>query len=157
MFKLLMERLSSKDLMWVFMLLLIQICGSKGCIEEEKMSLLEFKSFLQLNNENADFLLPSWIDNNISECCNWERVLCNPTTGRVKKLSLNQITLLQDSEEIYVTFWPLNVSIFLPFKELHHLNLSANFFDGFVENEGMLFLTFKIYFHAYSKHSKGNY
>ncbi|CBI36387.3 unnamed protein product, partial [Vitis vinifera] len=64
------------------------------------MGLLEFKAFLKLNDEHADFLLPSWIDNNTSECCNWERVICNPTT------------------------------------ELHHLNLSANSFDGFIENEG---------------------
>ena len=147
--------------MWVFILLLVQICGCKGCIEEEKMGLLEFKAFLQLNDEHADFLLPSWIDNNTSECCNWERVICKPTTGRVKKLFLNDIrqqqNFLEDSWYYYknAKFWLLNVSLFLPFEELHHLNLSANSFDGFIENEGMLPLTFKISFHLYSKHSKG--
>ena len=45
MFKLSMEGLSSKDLAWVFMLLFIQICGARGCIQEEKMGLLEFKAF----------------------------------------------------------------------------------------------------------------
>uniref|UniRef100_F6HXH9 Leucine-rich repeat-containing N-terminal plant-type domain-containing protein n=1 Tax=Vitis vinifera TaxID=29760 RepID=F6HXH9_VITVI len=106
------------------------------------MGLLEFKAFLKLNNEHADFLLPSWIDNNTSECCNWERVICNPTTGRVKKLFLNDITrqqnFLEDDWYHYenVKFWLLNVSLFLPFEELHHLNLSANSFDGFIENEG---------------------
>ncbi|KAJ9693007.1 hypothetical protein PVL29_011922 [Vitis rotundifolia] len=142
MFELSMESLSSKYLMWVFILLLVQICGCKGCIEEEKMGLLEFKAFLKLNDEHADFLLPSWIDNNTSECCNWERVICNPTIGRVKKLSLNDIKQqqkwLEDSWYNYknVKFWLLNVSLFLPFEELHHLNLSANSFDGFIENEG---------------------
>ena len=161
MFELSMESLSSKYLMWVFILLLVQICGCKGCIEEEKMGLLEFKAFLKLNDEHADFLLPSWIDNNISECCYWERVICNPTTGRVKKLSLNDIRQQQNMLEVNwynyenVKFWLLNVSLFLPFEELHHLNLSANSFDGFIENEGMLPLTFKISFHLYSKHSKG--
>ncbi|XP_059595798.1 putative receptor-like protein 8 isoform X2 [Vitis vinifera] len=141
MFELSMESLSSKYLMWVFILLLVQICGCKGCIEEEKMGLLEFKAFLKLNNEHADFLLPSWIDNNTSECCNWERVICNPTTGRVKKLFFNDITrqqnFLEDNWYYYenVKFWLLNVSLFLPFEELHHLNLSANSFDGFIENE----------------------
>uniref|UniRef100_F6HXI1 Leucine-rich repeat-containing N-terminal plant-type domain-containing protein n=1 Tax=Vitis vinifera TaxID=29760 RepID=F6HXI1_VITVI len=103
------------------------------------MGLLEFKAFLKLNNEHADFLLPSWIDNNTSECCNWERVICNPTTGRVKKLFFNDITRqhLEDNWYYYenVKFWLLNVSLFLPFEELHHLNLSANSFDGFIENE----------------------
>ena len=156
MFKLSMEGLSSKDLTWVFMLLLIQICGAKGCIEEEKMGLLEFKAFLKVNDKNADFLLPSWIDHNkISKCCSWERVICNPTTGRVEKLFLNNIR--QQQHWFYYgndKFWLLNVSMFLPFKELHHLNLSANSFDGFIENEGMIFLTFEIYVHVYSKHSK---
>ncbi|KAL6334202.1 hypothetical protein AAG906_006791 [Vitis piasezkii] len=142
MFELSMESLSSKYLMWVFILLLVQICGCKGCIEEEKMGLLEFKAFLKLNDEHADFLFPSWIDNNISDCCNWERVICNPTTGRVKKLSLNDIRQQQNMFEVdwyyyeNVKFWLLNVSLFLPFEELHHLNLSANSFDGFIENEG---------------------
>ncbi|RVW92059.1 hypothetical protein CK203_037119 [Vitis vinifera] len=107
------------------------------------MGLLEFKAFLKLNNEHADFLLPSWIDNNTSECCNWERVICNPTTGRVKKLFLNDITQQQNSWKTLVhyenvKFWLLNVSLFLPFEELHHLNLSANSFDGFIENEVIL-------------------
>eukprot|EP00261_Vitis_vinifera_P036617 XP_019077860.1 PREDICTED: probable LRR receptor-like serine/threonine-protein kinase At4g36180 isoform X3 [Vitis vinifera] len=142
MFELSMESLSSKYLMWVFILLLVQICGCKGCIEEEKMGLLEFKAFLKVNDEHTDFLLPSWIDNNTSECCNWERVICNPTTGRVKKLSLNDIRQQQNWLEVSwygyenVKFWLLNVSIFLHFEELHHLNLSGNSFDGFIENEG---------------------
>ena len=81
MFELLMESLSSKYLIWVFILFLVQICGCKGCIEEEKMGLLELKAFLKLNDEYADFLLPSWIDNNMSECYNKEQVICNPTIG----------------------------------------------------------------------------
>ena len=162
MFKLSMEGLSSKDLTWVFMLLLIQICGARGCIEEEKMGLLEFKAFIKVNDVNADFLLPSWIDhNNISECCSWERVICSPTTGRVEKLFLNDIRqrkpYLDDYGWLFYEndkLWLLNVSLFLPFKELRHLNLSVNSFDGFIENEGMIFLTFEIYVHVYSKHSK---
>ncbi|KAJ9693012.1 hypothetical protein PVL29_011927 [Vitis rotundifolia] len=140
-----MESLSSKYLSWVLLLLLIQICRCKGCSEEEKMGLLEFKAFLKLNNENADLLLPSWIDNNISECCSWERVICDPTTSRVKKLSLNDIKQQQFFLEEYNWWWPyyendkfwlLNTSLFLPFEELHDLNLSANSFDGFIKNEG---------------------
>ena len=145
-----MESLSSKYLTWVFILLLVQICGCKGCIEEEKMGLLEFKAFLKMNDENVDFLLPSWTDNNISECCSWERVICDPIIGRVKKLSLDNIRQHQhwEGEDGWFDydndkFWLLNVSLFLPFEELHDLNLSANSFDGFIGNEGMLTLTFK--------------
>ena len=158
MFKLSMEHFSSKYLMWVFMILLVHICGCKSCIEEDRRSLLEFKAFLKSNDENADFLLPSWIDNNSTECCRWERVICSPTTGRVKKLSLNDIRQQQPFLDEYSwnyykndKSWLLNVSIFLPFKELHHLNLSANSFDGFIENEGMLFLILKFSFHVYSE------
>ncbi|XP_034695688.1 receptor-like protein 15 [Vitis riparia] len=107
------------------------------------MGLLEFKAFLKLSDENVDILLPSWIDNNISECCNWERVVCDPTTGRVQKLSLNNIRQHQLLLDHYGWFnyendklWLINVSIFLPFEELHNLNLSANSFDGLIENEG---------------------
>ncbi|XP_010655035.1 receptor like protein 21 isoform X1 [Vitis vinifera] len=138
-----MESLSSKYLSWVLLLLLIQICRCGGCNEEEKMGLLEFKAFLKLNNEKADLLLPSWIGNNISECCSWERVICDPTTSRVKKLSLNNIRQQQILLEDYGwsnyendKFWLLNTSLFLPFEELQDLNLSANSFDGFIKNEG---------------------
>ncbi|XP_010655037.1 cuscuta receptor 1 isoform X4 [Vitis vinifera] len=137
-----MESLSSKYLSWVLLLLLIQICRCGGCNEEEKMGLLEFKAFLKLNNEKADLLLPSWIGNNISECCSWERVICDPTTSRVKKLSLNNIRQQQILLEDYGwsnyendKFWLLNTSLFLPFEELQDLNLSANSFDGFIKNE----------------------
>ena len=154
-----MESLSSKYLSWVLLLLLIQICRCGGCNEEEKMGLLEFKAFLKLNNEKADLLLPSWIGNNISECCSWERVICDPTTSRVKKLSLNNIRQQQILLEDYGwsnyendKFWLLNTSLFLPFEELQDLNLSANSFDGFIKNEGMLALIFSISFGLYSKH-----
>ncbi|KAJ9693044.1 hypothetical protein PVL29_011956 [Vitis rotundifolia] len=138
-----MESLSSKYLSWILLLLLVQICRCKGCNEEEKIGLLEFKAFLKLNDEKANLLLPSWLDNNINDCCSWERVICDPTTDRVKKLSLNNIRqrqiFLEDYGWAYYKndkFWLLNTSLFLPFEELHDLNLSANSFDGFIKNEG---------------------
>lgn len=101
-------------------------------------------------NKNGDAFLPSWVDNNIRECRSWERVVCDPSTGRVNKLVLNDIwqmqtqTLGEDNRyacENGNSAWLLNVSIFLPVEELHRLNLSANSVTGFIENEGMCHLT----------------
>ena len=60
-----------------------------GCIERERRGLLEFKAFLMLNNEDPDLLLPSWVDDESSNCCEWERVGCDPITGQVTGLYLN--------------------------------------------------------------------
>ncbi|KAA8541946.1 hypothetical protein F0562_023098 [Nyssa sinensis] len=119
-------------LLWVVMVL-VQIRGQNGCFEEERMALLEFKAFLKYNGANADHLVPTWVDDRESDCCDWERVTCNRSTGHVMDLSLHniqQIVYYSDDN------WLLNVSLFLPFKELRTLNLSYTSFTGWIENEG---------------------
>ena len=145
-----MVRLSCKCLAWVWLLLLVHkhpIHALGGCIERERRGLLEFKAFLMLNNEDPDLLLPSWVDDESSNCCKWERVGCDPITGQVTGLFLNntrQISSLKDSSapkwlEYHANdkYWLLNASLFLPFGELRNLDLSANSFDGCIEFEGM--------------------
>ncbi|KAG8643714.1 hypothetical protein MANES_11G060028v8, partial [Manihot esculenta] len=80
-------------------ILWIQIHGNKCCFEEERLALLDLKAFVGSNGFDADHLLPSWIDTT-SNCCEWEHVICNSTTGHVTELSLNntrQYNLESDS------------------------------------------------------------
>ncbi|KAB1218733.1 LRR receptor-like serine/threonine-protein kinase GSO2 [Morella rubra] len=90
----------------------------------------------------------SWIEDPKSECCAWERITCDSTTGRVIKLSLKNgkrdsyyfhrysINGTPDQE-----YWLLNVSLFLPFKELRSLDLSGHKIRGWIANEGFERLT----------------
>eukprot|EP00261_Vitis_vinifera_P036307 XP_019077550.1 PREDICTED: leucine-rich repeat receptor protein kinase EMS1-like [Vitis vinifera] len=133
-----MEWFLSKHLMLV-LIVLLQINGYKACLEEERMGLLEFKWFVKSNNEDADGLLRSWVDDRESDCCGWERVKCNSITGRVNELSLGNIRQIEESSSlirIYTRIWSLNTSLFRPFQELTSLDLSRNWFKGCLETEG---------------------
>ncbi|XVF65725.1 hypothetical protein PTKIN_Ptkin09bG0272700 [Pterospermum kingtungense] len=106
--------------LWVVVLLSVlslEAAWSNGCVEQERFALLQLKSFFNLLSEEEG-----------SDCCQWERVECNITTGRVTSLSLNQ-TLWSEGEL-------LNASLFLPFEELRSLYLNQNGIAGCVENEG---------------------
>lgn len=66
------------------LIVLVQMDGHKGCFEEERMGLLDFKTTLRSSGGAVvDYLLPSWIHDGDSNCCEWERVTCNATTGHV--------------------------------------------------------------------------
>ncbi|XP_021906568.1 probably inactive leucine-rich repeat receptor-like protein kinase At3g28040 [Carica papaya] len=116
---------------WVVMLLLIQLHGGLCCWEEERLGLLDIKAFVKSNGVDAIDLLPSWLDDDHSDCCNWERVTCNSTTDRVTQLWLDNL----NEEYVYSDIWFLNFSIFLPFKHLMSLNLSHNNLFGSIEGE----------------------
>ncbi|XP_059652639.1 receptor-like protein 13 isoform X2 [Cornus florida] len=129
-------------LLWVFIVLLVenQNHGVEGCVEEERTGLLQLKaSFIRNSTDDEirhDLVLPSWVDERESDCCDWERVACNHTTGRVVELTLHDIGI-RKYFSYDVPLWPsLNVSLFKPFEELLSLDLSENFFHGPVENEG---------------------
>ncbi|KAI3510865.1 hypothetical protein L1887_18002 [Cichorium endivia] len=112
-------------LYWLSILLIMihifMVCQTQGyCLEEEKKALLEIKaSHMKTHDFKMDDFLPTWVD--YGNCCDWERVSCNTTTGHVTELSLYR---LRGSK-----LWPLNVSLFLHFKELRNLNLSYDFLD----------------------------
>ncbi|KAI7999084.1 Receptor-like protein 14 [Camellia lanceoleosa] len=126
------------------LIVLVHLTGnSDGCLEWERRGLLEFKSFLKSNGSDANHLLPTWVDEKPddhhhqqiqSECCDWERVTCDPTTGHVTELSLDNIKNLAYGD--YNNIWIINASLFLPFEELRSLNLSYNLFSGWAHNEG---------------------
>ena len=127
-----MERLFGKCALWV-LIILVKISGYDSCFEEERKGLLEFKGFIKSIGDDADHLLPTWIDDRESECCDWERVTCNNATGHVVELALSNIEHIT-YEDYKIRL--INVSLFLPFKELQSLNLSYNHFGGWFENEG---------------------
>ncbi|MED6169594.1 hypothetical protein PIB30_022663 [Stylosanthes scabra] len=103
-------------------IVLILLLGSNninGCFTEEKRSLLDFKAAY-----SSDNLLPSWVNNSSSNCCEWERVTCDPLSGHVTHLSLESLNRIPTRS--------LNGSLFLSFKYLTYLSLSQNYFDGFI-------------------------
>ncbi|MED6106570.1 hypothetical protein PIB30_005554 [Stylosanthes scabra] len=101
-----------------------------GCFLEEKAALLEFKS----TYFNAS-VLPSWVEDDPrkNNCCQWERVTCDATSGHVIHLDLHWVqTDMQTCADnnIYILNW----SLFQTFKELRTLDLSSNCIHGFIWN-----------------------
>ena len=121
-----------KFLLWA-LLLFVQIHEHRACIEDERMGLLELKAFLKSKTNHTEPLLPTWVNDTKSECCSWEQVKCNTTTGHVIKLMLSSI----NQEQNYEDTWYINMSLFQPFKELRNLDLSYNKIAGWLGNEGM--------------------
>ncbi|XP_057507786.1 receptor-like protein 13 [Actinidia eriantha] len=99
-----------------------------GCLEQERIALLQLKANINYPNATS---LRSWDEKENVNCCKWERVECNFSTGHVTQISLNKTRNYWISE-----YWFFNASLFLPFKELRTLFLSANNLGGWVENEG---------------------
>ncbi|KAK9029625.1 hypothetical protein V6N11_026733 [Hibiscus sabdariffa] len=101
---------------------------TEGCLEQERVALMHLKSFF-----DDPYSLTDWVDVKVSDCCQWERVKCSNTSSRLIQLSLSYTR--QWREDPYAAGY-LNVSLFLPFKELKSLNLGGNGIAGFVDNEG---------------------
>jgi hypothetical protein len=143
-----MEWAFVKALLWG-LLLFLQFHGhTPACLQEERIALLELKAFLKSNIIYADNhrLLPSWIDDAKSDCCDWKHVTCNSTTAHVIKLSLYNLNQDPDYYAYPDSYayeyedkkhWLLNVSLLVPLKELTTLNLSGNAIGGCLPNEGM--------------------
>ena len=127
-----------KSLPWA-LLLFVQIHEHRACIEEERMGLLELKTFLKSHINYTKPLLPTWVNETKGECRSWEQVNCSTTTGHVINLTLSNINEFQ--YPTFVTYvrgtWFLNVSLLQPFKELRILDLSDNGISGWLGNEGM--------------------
>jgi len=100
----------------------------RGCLEEERIALLHLKDSLNYPNGTS---LPSWRIAH-ANCCDWERITCNSSTGRVTVLLLGSVR----NEEL--GDWYFNASLFLPFQQLKGLALWGNRIAGWVENRGLL-------------------
>lgn len=122
-----------------------QICLS--CLVEERRALLDFKVSINAT-EYPDLILPSWIDEHhhhhhdgeqgyhndhpstISDCCNWEGVICSDTTGRIVQLHLSDLEQNISTANYNNPYWVLNLSILLPLENLQALDLSDNSFGS---------------------------
>nr|POE88844.1 lrr receptor-like serine/threonine-protein kinase gso2 [Quercus suber] len=116
---------------WWVVLILVQfgVNGCFGCWEQEKAALLQLKA--SINSTAYIDYLPTWNStHNKSDCCDWEVVKCNNTTGRVIQLDLGGIISWSRED------WCLNASLFLPFEELQYLDLDDNHISRWVPNEG---------------------
>uniref|UniRef100_A0A2K2BTJ3 Leucine-rich repeat-containing N-terminal plant-type domain-containing protein n=1 Tax=Populus trichocarpa TaxID=3694 RepID=A0A2K2BTJ3_POPTR len=98
----------------------------RGCLEEERIALLHLKDSLNYPNGTS---LPSWRIAH-ANCCDWEGIECNSSTGRVTVL------YLWSARNRELGDWYLNVSLFLPFQQLNYLSLSDNRIAGWVEKKG---------------------
>ncbi|CAG7888992.1 unnamed protein product [Brassica rapa] len=106
---------------WVIVVSL-QMHGYRSCIEKERKGLLELNAYV-----NSEFPY-DWPNDTDSDCCQWDRVKCNFTTGSVVGLFLNST---------YTVRPLLNLSLLYPFRELKTLNLdyfnSTGWFDNIHE------------------------
>ncbi|KAF9613210.1 hypothetical protein IFM89_006311 [Coptis chinensis] len=107
-----------------------QYNGCLGCLEEERIGLLKLKASIARPYIDDPFL--TWVNDEGSDCCDWERVKCNNSTRQVIQLSLNGAYSYSDDANKF-----LNASLFLPFEQLQHLDLSQNFISGCHKNQGL--------------------
>ncbi|XP_071926108.1 receptor-like protein 14 [Coffea arabica] len=100
-----------------------------GCFLEEKHALLDFKASLNVTT-NAHLILSSWTgkegDGANADCCTWEGVKCSNITGRIVEADLSFLRENMD-EDWYVN---INISTFIPLKDLRTLDLSNNYFNS---------------------------
>ncbi|GKU93438.1 hypothetical protein SLEP1_g7033 [Rubroshorea leprosula] len=107
-----------------------------GCLEEERIALLNLKHSISPPNGNA---LASWRGH--GDCCKWVGVECDITTKRVIQLFINYTRDWDVFSSFDCEGWYLNSSLFLPFKELKGLFLGRNCISGIMKNEGHSFLS----------------
>ncbi|GLU08482.1 hypothetical protein SLE2022_253930 [Rubroshorea leprosula] len=148
--------MKSKCLMDVLLtLLLLEGLWCQGCWDHERTALLQLKAVF--NNPWSP--KKWWVKGEEnSDCCQWEGVKCNSSTGRVITLNLNSARFQESNSDMSLprygnpTFDPmelenlmyLNASLFLPFEELRSLYLARNGIAGCTENEGFVKLSKKL-------------
>ncbi|KAB5514267.1 hypothetical protein DKX38_028173 [Salix brachista] len=110
----------------IMMVVSLQVWLPRGCVEEERIALLQLKDSLNYPNGTS---LPSWRKGD-ARCCDWDRVECSSSTGQVTGLYLG------GTRNGELGDWYLNASLFLPFQELITLYLWDNQIAGWVENKG---------------------
>ncbi|KAG5414719.1 hypothetical protein IGI04_002286 [Brassica rapa subsp. trilocularis] len=117
---------------WVIVVSL-QMHGYRSCIEKERKGLLELNAYV-----NSEFPY-DWPNDTDSDCCQWDRVRCNFTTGSVVGLFLNSTYTVQlktlNLDYFNSTGWFDNIHGYKSLgklKKLEILDLSHNFVNNSV-------------------------
>ncbi|KAK2636490.1 hypothetical protein Ddye_031282 [Dipteronia dyeriana] len=100
---------------------------------KKKGLLMEIKAFF-MNLPVKTYVnqkLESWVDDRVSDCCDWDHIECNTTTGRVIKLSPSSVNVIHSDYTV------LNFTLFQPFEQLRSLDLSLSFFQGWIDSRGI--------------------
>ncbi|KAI8538028.1 hypothetical protein RHMOL_Rhmol09G0068900 [Rhododendron molle] len=134
--------------------------SNHSCSLNER-SLLQFKQMFTVNSSASSFCdelgspsypkTLSWNETTDSDCCSWDGVTCEVSTGHVTRLDLScsklygtihpNTTLFQLShlQQLNLAFNHFNFSPFPPsfscFTSLSHLNLSSSFLSGSIPSE----------------------
>jgi len=119
----------SSVLAFSLILVLVGVLCCEGCWKHEKEALININSVYFHNK------LP-WV--HTTDCCKWDRVECNSTSGRVVKLDLS------NGIDYDLGYWLLNYSHFLVFEDMKNLNLSRNDISSCVETEGSIFFFYRM-------------
>ncbi|KAL0724139.1 hypothetical protein Bca4012_038738 [Brassica carinata] len=116
----------------------VELHGYKGCIEKERKALLDLKAYLasqgtQPGLSSYDYTLTTWTNDTTSDCCTWQDVKCNLTSGRINGLTISETMYLPE------TMFLLNLSVLHPLEELRSLNLSGGQteFGGLFDNRSL--------------------
>ncbi|KAK2632620.1 hypothetical protein EUGRSUZ_L01316 [Eucalyptus grandis] len=115
-----------KEALWVFVVVwgIACLCGSHGCQGQERVALLALNATLDLTYRGDT-------GGSYFNCCSWEGVECNPTTGRITQLMLPYSRYHRFGSKT----WYLNASLLLPFEELKSLDLQSNYLGGWIAPE----------------------
>ncbi|XP_078161082.1 cuscuta receptor 1-like [Carex rostrata] len=96
---------------------------SVQCREEERLALLHIDASIHFPIHSLE---GKWEG---KDCCRWERVTCHPITGHVTQLDLG-ISEDDNDDDDWFDFdhggISLNVSMFLPLRQLRNLSLSGH-------------------------------
>ncbi|KAH0886137.1 LOW QUALITY PROTEIN: hypothetical protein HID58_062233 [Brassica napus] len=103
-----------------------QIHGYKSCILKERKALLELKDYLISKKPDLEYgeAIPvlsnyeTWTNDTKSDCCWWNGIKCNRTSGRFIGLSVGSVCFREPNSL-------LNLSFLNPFDEVQSLNLSG--------------------------------
>ncbi|KAL0731763.1 hypothetical protein Bca4012_027857 [Brassica carinata] len=112
-----------QNLIWVI-ILLGQIHGYKSCIQKERSALFELKKYMIsiVEEGKSNSVLPTWTNDTKSDCCRWEEVKCNRSSGRVTEIAFGFMYVKENSL--------LNLSLLHPFEEVRSLDFYRNGFSG---------------------------
>ncbi|XP_078182270.1 cuscuta receptor 1-like isoform X2 [Carex rostrata] len=122
----------------VLVLVLVQwenvcVSGSDSvqCREEERLALLHINASISFPIHSLE---GKWEG---KECCQWERVTCDPITGHVTQLDLG----ISEDEDDWLDYYQdsilLNATLFLPLRQLRSLSLSTHGIHNCTDGSGL--------------------